>query len=1054
MGTKAIAAILLLAILGSSIVMMPGLPVKAASGTQIFVDPGVVNKAASEVGTNFVVGITLLEFSFLMGFDIKLTWNSSLISFNSADTTSLNSLWSAGWTSVFIQSGAGFYELAASSTSAAASNVGASVLFTITLNVDTASTTPLSTAIHFDVVKLSDNATPVPNSIPCTATDAIYTMSAMLPYQVTFGEAGVSSDLNGTLVTVDGTNYSISSLPVSFSWTSGSVHNFTFASTISTSSGEQYFWASTTGLSTIRSGSLTVTGSGSVIGNFVSFRTLTITATAGGTTDPAPGTITYMNYPMGKVVNVTALPDTGYKFDHWLLDNINVGTVNPIQVMVNSTHRLQAFFSEGWNLNIAVNGSGTTNPSQGTHSYPSGTIVTVTASPGIGYVFDHWLLDGNNTGTSDTTNVLMNANHQLQAFFRPLNYTLTILVATNGSFNPLPGNYTYAYGSVANVTAVPISGYGLDHWLLDGSNVGSANPIHVTMNANHQLTAVFASSSTVNYTLAITTTVGGSTNPSAGDYFYPLGTVATVTAASSTGYTFDHWSLDGNNVGTANTIQVTMNASHQLQAFFTPANYTLTITHPTNGSTNPPAGSHVYSYGATASVTAQSNTGYVFDHWLLDNTSAGAANPISVTMNANHQLTAVFAVFTGNYSLTITATAGGATNPAVGVYTYFAGNVVTVTASPSSGYTFDRWELDGIIIGANNATQVLMNANHQLKAFFSSPLVAPAVWITPKTLSFDTVHTHVGDRFNVTVWINTTDPSYAWQVQVNFNASQLNVVRADYTGAGKSLFFTGHGTIPVSPIIDNATGSIVHGESLIGFDQVPAGSTSLFWIEFMIMTAPTADETLTSLVSVDSNPDNTFILDSDTNSVSGVGMGYATYTLGYMPAVRDVAVTSMSLSNNTPRQGRNVTITVAVLNNGTMPETFEVTLTFDSTLIAAWNVLDLQPGNMTTLTFIWNTTAGTIDDHTITASAALVPSDTDPTNNEKSKPLTIISPTEPNTDINGDGKVDMVDIAMVSHAFGTQEGDARWILAADINSDGVINMIDIATVARDFGKSM
>jgi hypothetical protein len=116
------------------------------------------------------------------------------------------------------------------------------------------------------------------------------------------------------------------------------------------------------------------------------------------------------------------------------------------------------------------------------------------------------------------------------------------------------------------------------------------------------------------------------------------------------------------------------------------------------------------------------------------------------------------------------------------------------------------------------------------------------------------------------------------------------------------------------------------------------------------------------------------------------------------------------------------------------------------------NVPDLQPGNSTTLTLVWNTTAGTVGSHTITASAMGVPSDMDSTNNEKSRALTITSPTGPDTDINGDGRVDMVDIAMVSHAFGTQEGDARWIPAADINGDGTINMIDIATVARDFGR--
>jgi len=335
----------------------------------------------------------------------------------------------------------------------------------------------------------------------------------------------------------------------------------------------------------------------------------------------------------------------------------------------------------------------------------------------------------------------------------------------------------------------------------------------------------------------------------------------------------------------------------------------------------------------------------------------------------------------------------------------------------------------------------------------ASPPQAPAFWITPETLSYDTNHYHVGDKFNVTVWINTTGPSYAWQVQVDFNVSQINAVRADYTGAGKSMFFTGHGTVAVSATVDNTTGAVVHGESLIGIDQAAAGFGSLFWVEFMIAAAPAGNETLTSLVSVDSNPDNTFILDSDSNSVPGVSMGSATYTLSYLPPVRDVAVTDLSFSNYRPKQGvDNVTITVVVLNNGTIPETFDVTIACNSTIIVTLTVFDLGPSRNATLTYEWNTSAAEVGRQTITASATVVPSDTDPTNNEKSRVLTILSPTGPNTDLNGDGRVDMVDIAMVAHAFGTQEGDARWIPAADVFPDGTINMIDIAMVARDFGK--
>lgn len=55
-------------------------------------------------------------------------------------------------------------------------------------------------------------------------------------------------------------------------------------------------------------------------------------------------------------------------------------------------------------------------------------------------------------------------------------------------------------------------------------------------------------------------------------------------------------------------------------------------------------------------------------------------------------------------------------------------------------------------------------------------------------------------------------------------------------------------------------------------------------------------------------------------------------------------------------------------------------------------------------------------------------------------------------DVNGDGKVDMVDLYIVSTAFGTKPGDARWKSAADVNQDGRIDMIDMFTVAKNFGQ--
>jgi len=68
--------------------------------------------------------------------------------------------------------------------------------------------------------------------------------------------------------------------------------------------------------------------------------------------------------------------------------------------------------------------------------------------------------------------------------------TLTISASSEGTTNPAPGTYTYSYGSSVTVTATAYSDYVFNCWLLDGSTYYQ-NPITVTMNSDHTLTAYF-----------------------------------------------------------------------------------------------------------------------------------------------------------------------------------------------------------------------------------------------------------------------------------------------------------------------------------------------------------------------------------------------------------------------------------------------------------------------------------------------------------------------------------------------------------------------------------
>jgi hypothetical protein len=365
-----------------------------------------------------------------------------------------------------------------------------------------------------------------------------------------------------------------------------------------------------------------------------------------------------------------------------------------------------------YNLTITTTAGGTTTPALGTYTYVEGTNVQVNATPNVNYKFVYWELDGSYNGTNNPTTVLMNANHTLKAVFAMITYTLTITTTTGGTTSPALGTYTYDAGSSVNVTALPSANYFFDHWVLDGSPAGTANPISVLMNNNRTLQAVF---SLINYTLTITTTAGGTTNPAPGTYTYASGSSVNVTATPYNNYKFVRWVLDGSNV-TDNPITVQMNGNHTLNAVFMLLTYRLTIVSSTGGTTDLGPGVHIYTNGTSASVTAIPDTYHVLDYWLLDGNKAGSSNPFMILMMDDHTLQPIFAHV--NYTLTISATTGGTTNPLPGTYTYSGGTTVAVNAISGAGYRFDHWVFDSVAGSWPNPAGILMNGSHTLQAVF------------------------------------------------------------------------------------------------------------------------------------------------------------------------------------------------------------------------------------------------------------------------------------------------------------------------------------------------
>jgi hypothetical protein len=129
--------------------------------------------------------------------------------------------------------------------------------------------------------------------------DSSITWNWKTPYNITFDQTGVGSDFTGTVVVIDGTNYNVGELPASFWWYNGSTHMFAFQSSLAVGSGaKEYDWNFTSGLSALQSDSITVTGPGSVTGNYV-----TKVHDVGVTSVVANRTWVYQGWPVE--INVT-----------------------------------------------------------------------------------------------------------------------------------------------------------------------------------------------------------------------------------------------------------------------------------------------------------------------------------------------------------------------------------------------------------------------------------------------------------------------------------------------------------------------------------------------------------------------------------------------------------------------------------------------------------------------------------------------------------------------------------------------------------------------------
>ncbi len=194
--------------------------------------------------------------------------------------------------------------------------------------------------------------------------------------------------------------------------------------------------------------------------------TVTISAAAGGSVNPTPGTY---NYDDGTAVTLTATPDTvnGFQFANWVISTAasnDTETANPfsLNVVGGVTYTVAAVFfqpiiepivpPQTVNYTVAdavvviLHGvGGYTSPPEGTYYLPQGAqALELEAIPYDGWQFSHWAISGNPlTGHGGSPLTLTPADNPLSVD-HGYGYTFAYqpVFFTVGSSNPLPGTTT------------------------------------------------------------------------------------------------------------------------------------------------------------------------------------------------------------------------------------------------------------------------------------------------------------------------------------------------------------------------------------------------------------------------------------------------------------------------------------------------------------------------------------------------------------------------------------------------------------------------------------
>lgn len=340
-----------------------------------------------------------------------------------------------------------------------------------------------------------------------------------------------------------------------------------------------------------------INSEGTRYGNQENFQTqqyYTISASANPTNGGTATVSGNGNFIYNQVCTLTATQASGYTFNRWTKNGVEVSTQNPFSFNVTESGNYVAQFQ----VNVTVPTVITTDPV---------TNIQQTIATGGGNVTN----SGGATVTargvcwSTSSNPTINNSH-----------------TTNGTGT---GIFTSSITGLTAGTIYHVRAYATN-------SAGTAYGADVT----------FTTQQVPTYTISVFANPSNGGTVSGGGT-YNQGASCTVHAQAATNYQFTNWTENGSVVSTQANYQFTVNSNRTLVANFTyvPPTYTITVSaNPSSGGTV--SGGGPYQQGQTCMVQATANSNYTFSNWTEGGTVVSTQANYTFTVNGNRTLVANF----------------------------------------------------------------------------------------------------------------------------------------------------------------------------------------------------------------------------------------------------------------------------------------------------------------------------------------------------------------------------------------------------------------------------